>query len=288
MTNPARRRVRGRLRDAWPPSAGAAPQRHRARRTGRRAAAAGHDAACPTRRGDRPPAPGDRPLARAARAGRPAGRRTACRGGCGCCRRSRPAGTCRRSWPGCASSTAGPRCMVRGQGTEFDSLREYVVGDDVRSIDWRATARRGRRRGAHLAAGAGPPGAAACSTPAAPSAGPGRRRAPAGRGDGRRAAAGRAGVPGRRPGRPARLRPARAGPGRGRRRAPSCCRRWCRRWRRWSRRWSRPTTPGMVATDARPARRGAAWSCCSPRWTRRRSRRACCRCWRRCCAGTRS
>jgi uncharacterized protein (DUF58 family) len=32
--------------------------------------------------------------------------------------------------------------MVRGQGTEFDSLRDYVAGDDVRSIDWRATARR--------------------------------------------------------------------------------------------------------------------------------------------------
>ncbi len=32
--------------------------------------------------------------------------------------------------------------MVRGQGSEFDSLREYVRGDDVRSIDWRATARR--------------------------------------------------------------------------------------------------------------------------------------------------
>jgi uncharacterized protein (DUF58 family) len=31
---------------------------------------------------------------------------------------------------------------VRGQGTEFDSLREYVSGDDPRSIDWRATARR--------------------------------------------------------------------------------------------------------------------------------------------------
>jgi uncharacterized protein (DUF58 family) len=30
---------------------------------------------------------------------------------------------------------------VRGQGTEFDSLREYVRGDDVRAIDWRATAR---------------------------------------------------------------------------------------------------------------------------------------------------
>jgi uncharacterized protein (DUF58 family) len=32
---------------------------------------------------------------------------------------------------------------VRGQGTEFDALREYVPGDDVRSIDWRATARGG-------------------------------------------------------------------------------------------------------------------------------------------------
>lgn len=30
---------------------------------------------------------------------------------------------------------------LRGQGTEFDSFREYVTGDDVRAIDWRATAR---------------------------------------------------------------------------------------------------------------------------------------------------
>jgi len=30
----------------------------------------------------------------------------------------------------------------RGEGTEFDSLREYVRGDDVRSLDWRASARR--------------------------------------------------------------------------------------------------------------------------------------------------
>ncbi|GAA5046810.1 DUF58 domain-containing protein [Nocardia callitridis] len=29
----------------------------------------------------------------------------------------------------------------RGQGSEFDSFREYVPGDDVRAIDWRATAR---------------------------------------------------------------------------------------------------------------------------------------------------
>ena len=31
--------------------------------------------------------------------------------------------------------------LIRGQGTEFDSIREYVRGDDVLSNDWRATAR---------------------------------------------------------------------------------------------------------------------------------------------------
>ncbi|MFD5781311.1 DUF58 domain-containing protein [Streptomyces sp. NPDC126933] len=31
--------------------------------------------------------------------------------------------------------------LTRGEGTEFDSLRAYVPGDDTRSIDWRATAR---------------------------------------------------------------------------------------------------------------------------------------------------
>jgi uncharacterized protein (DUF58 family) len=30
----------------------------------------------------------------------------------------------------------------RGQGSEFDSLRDYVLGDDPRGIDWRASARR--------------------------------------------------------------------------------------------------------------------------------------------------
>jgi uncharacterized protein (DUF58 family) len=34
------------------------------------------------------------------------------------------------------------KAVRRGQGSEFDSLREYVIGDDVRSIDWRSTARR--------------------------------------------------------------------------------------------------------------------------------------------------
>ena len=34
------------------------------------------------------------------------------------------------------------RAVRPGQGSEFDSLRSYVTGDDVRSIDWRSTARR--------------------------------------------------------------------------------------------------------------------------------------------------
>ncbi len=32
----------------------------------------------------------------------------------------------------------------RGQGTDFSTLREYVSGDDMRSMDWKATARRDR------------------------------------------------------------------------------------------------------------------------------------------------
>lgn len=31
----------------------------------------------------------------------------------------------------------------RGQGLEFDSVRQYVPGDDIRNIDWRVTARTG-------------------------------------------------------------------------------------------------------------------------------------------------
>ena len=56
--------------------------------------------------------------------------------------RSTPAGTCRRGWPSCELDGRSA-IRIRGAGTEFDSLREYVVGDDTRSIDWRATARRG-------------------------------------------------------------------------------------------------------------------------------------------------
>lgn len=36
------------------------------------------------------------------------------------------------------------RIKLRGGSTEFESLREYASGDDVRHLDWKATARRGR------------------------------------------------------------------------------------------------------------------------------------------------
>ena len=42
-----------------------------------------------------------------------------------------------------AALGARPR-RRRGDGLELDSLREYVIGDEPRRIDWRATARRGR------------------------------------------------------------------------------------------------------------------------------------------------
>ena len=36
------------------------------------------------------------------------------------------------------------RSAFRGKGLEFSEVREYVAGDDVRSIDWNVTARQGR------------------------------------------------------------------------------------------------------------------------------------------------
>lgn len=36
------------------------------------------------------------------------------------------------------------RMRLRGNGTQFESLREWTAGDSFRSIDWKATARRGR------------------------------------------------------------------------------------------------------------------------------------------------
>jgi uncharacterized protein (DUF58 family) len=36
------------------------------------------------------------------------------------------------------------RMRVRGQGREFELLREFVIGDEIRHISWAATARRGK------------------------------------------------------------------------------------------------------------------------------------------------
>jgi uncharacterized protein (DUF58 family) len=138
--NQSRRRMRGWVRDAWPPSAGATPRMHRvAIPPGARRRLT--TTLVPTRRGERHAAPVTLrftgPFGVAAR------------------QRSRdvaasfmvlPPFTSRRFLP---EKLARLRQLdgavvapVRGQGTEFDSLREYVVGDDPRSIDWRATARR--------------------------------------------------------------------------------------------------------------------------------------------------
>jgi len=139
VTNLGRHRVRGVLRDAWPPSAGAGQQRHRIDvPPGQRRRLV--TTLRPTRRGDRT---ADRvtvrsvgPLGLAARQGSHRVPWTV---------RALPPFHSRRHLP---SRLARLReldgrtaAMVRGQGTEFDSLREYVLGDDVRSIDWRATAR---------------------------------------------------------------------------------------------------------------------------------------------------
>jgi uncharacterized protein (DUF58 family) len=139
VENPAARRVRGELRDAWPPSAGAVTQRHRIDvPAGERRRVA--TTLRPTRRGDRP---ADRVTVRAVGplglAGRQGSHVVPWR------LRALPPFTSRKHLP---SRLARLRELdgrsavrVRGQGTEFDALREYVDGDDVRSIDWRATAR---------------------------------------------------------------------------------------------------------------------------------------------------
>lgn len=140
ITNGGRRRARGLVRDAWVPSAGASPARHALDvPPGERRVLT--SSLLPTRRGDRRP---DRvtvrcigPLGVAARQGRHEIDWRV---------RVQPSFASRKFLP---ERLARLRRLdgqlaarVRGQGTEFDSLRDYVDGDDVRSIDWRATARR--------------------------------------------------------------------------------------------------------------------------------------------------
>lgn len=140
LANPGGRRMRALVRDAWAPSAGAAPRAHTVtlpagerRRIG--------TVLTPTRRGDQLAAGvtvrSFGPLGLGARQSTHAAPWTV---------RALPPFHSRRHLPGKLSKLreldGQHRAMVRGQGSEFDSLREYVPGDDVRSIDWRATARR--------------------------------------------------------------------------------------------------------------------------------------------------
>ncbi|MGW0119515.1 DUF58 domain-containing protein [Streptomyces sp. NPDC003327] len=139
VTNPSRRRLRAQLRDAWPPSGAQEPARQKL------TVPAGERRRLttvlrPTRRGDRR---AERvtvrsfgPLGLAARQGHHDVPWTV---------RVLPPFTSRKHLP---SRLARLReldgrtsLLTRGEGTEFDSLREYVPGDDTRSIDWRATAR---------------------------------------------------------------------------------------------------------------------------------------------------
>ncbi|HEY6642711.1 DUF58 domain-containing protein [Povalibacter sp.] len=52
--------------------------------------------------------------------------------------------TLRSSGPARALLLGSHRSAHRGRGLEFEEVRQYVHGDDPRSIDWRVTARRGR------------------------------------------------------------------------------------------------------------------------------------------------
>ncbi len=140
IANVGRRTIRGRVRDAWQPSAGASANRQSIYLpAGERRAIA--TILTPFRRGER--RSGQVTIRSFGPLGLVARQATIDAPGA---IRVLPAFNSRRHLP---SRLARLReldgrtsVQIRGQGTEFDSLREYVRGDDVRSIDWRATARR--------------------------------------------------------------------------------------------------------------------------------------------------
>jgi uncharacterized protein (DUF58 family) len=140
LTNTGHRRVRGIVRDGWPPSAGAASTRAPLLLPpGERRAVVTQ--LTPFRRGER------RAGAVTIRSFGPLGlvARQATIALPGAVR-VLPAFNSRKHLPSRLAKLreldGATSVMIRGQGTEFDSLRDYVRGDDVRSIDWRATARR--------------------------------------------------------------------------------------------------------------------------------------------------
>jgi len=139
LVNGSPRTLVGVVRDAWQPTAGATANRHPVR-LGTGAATRLETTLVPRRRGDLHAAGvtirAFGPLGLAGRQATLAVPGTV---------RSVPPFTSRRHLP---SRLARLRELdgrsavrARGQGTEFDSLRDYVRGDDVRSIDWRASAR---------------------------------------------------------------------------------------------------------------------------------------------------
>ena len=134
------RRFRGRLRDAWPPSACATPREHPLELAAQREHRVVTELR-PTRRGDQQAARVTvRSIGPLGLAGRQRSRTVAGQ------IRVLPPFLSRRHLPARLARLreidGNLPALVRGQGSEFDSLREYVPGDDVRSIDWRATARR--------------------------------------------------------------------------------------------------------------------------------------------------
>lgn len=141
VENLSRRPLRGVIRDAWPPSGRARPRAHKVD------VAAGQQVRLvttlsPVRRGDQT---SDLVTARSVGPLGLAGRQTSHRVPWRI--RILPPFLSRKHLPSRLARLreleGNTPVLIRGQGTEFDSLREYVVGDDVRSIDWRATARRG-------------------------------------------------------------------------------------------------------------------------------------------------
>jgi uncharacterized protein (DUF58 family) len=139
VTNPGRRAVHGLLRDAWQPSAGASGRVAITIPGGGRAVVT--TPLRPTRRGDKIAGKVTvRSVGPLGLAGRQGGRVVPWTV------RVLPAFLSRKHLPEKLSRLRAldgqHRSLLRGQGSEFDSLREYVIGDDVRSIDWRSTARR--------------------------------------------------------------------------------------------------------------------------------------------------
>lgn len=140
LTNLGRRRRRGLLRDAWQPSAGAHPNRHRFSLPGGERTRL-TTPLLPTRRGTlqcrHVTVRVSGPLGFAARQLRFDSPGTL---------EAMPAFPSRKHLPSRMAKLqqleGRALTRTRGQGTEFDSLRDYVEGDDVRSIDWRGTARK--------------------------------------------------------------------------------------------------------------------------------------------------